>query len=139
MKKALSIFILCFMLSGCMFSLSRTRSVVLTKEDVVYGTLPGIPYRIINMEGKPETLSFEQDMYIVSAASLVGAEQRKNKRFFKKVRLTKRNKVIGGSLALILPILLRLLAIKKKMDKGEEVTASDILKIFKFKRKKKKT
>jgi len=136
--KYITIGILLIGMSGCMFSMSRMRSVVLTKEDVVYGTIPGVAYKIINMDGKPEILSFEQDMYIVSAASLVGAEQRKNKRFFKRVRITKRNSIAGGSIIAILGIILQVMKLKKKIDKGEEIGVSDILNVFKFRKKKKK-
>jgi len=45
--------------------------------------------------------------------------------------------MMGGSAIAIITLLLRLLALKRKMDKGEEVDWTDIVKIFKRKKRKK--
>jgi len=137
MKKVLSVILLCFMFSGCMFSLSRTRAVVLGGDDFCYGLIIGKSYEVINMEGKNETIIFKEQPYIVSAKSMIGAEERKNNLFFKGVKVATRNKATTGSMLLISGIILRVLALKRKSDKGEEIDPMDIIKIFKFKKRKK--
>lgn len=136
MRKALSIFILCVIISGC--SLARIRPVVLTGKDAVYGLILGEPYNVINMDGKKETIKFEQEMMAVSASSMVGYEERKNKKFFKHVKFTKRSGMVGGSFVFILGILYRIMVLKKKSDKGEEINWTDIINVFKKPVKKKK-
>lgn len=138
MKKALSIFVLCLMLSGCVFSMARMRSVVIDSEAKVYGTIPGQSYKLRNMEGKIEDVTFKQDWYVVNDAALVKVEDKKNKKFFRGVKGARNKKIAGGTLIAILGILLQVMKLKKKIDKGEEISISDILNVFKFKKGKKK-
>ena len=137
MKKVLSVALLCLMLSGCMFSLSKTRAVVLSGDDFTYGLIIGKPYEVINMEGRNETVIFKEQPYVVSAKSMIGAEERKNNKFYRGVKVVTRNKATSGSMLLLLGIILRVLALKRKSDKGEEIDPMDIIKIFKFKKRKK--
>jgi len=125
-------------LSGCsMFSMSTMRAVVIDKDASVYGTIEGETYKVRDMDGNIKNVKFKEDWYIVNDAALVKVEERKNRRFVKGIKLTKRNKMMGGSAIAIITLLLRLLALKRKMDKGEEVDWTDIVKIFKRKKRKK--
>ena len=140
MKKALLSIILigmCFT-SGCsMLSMSTMRAVVIDKDASVYGTIEDEAYKVRDMDGNIKNVKFKEDWYIVNDAALVKVEERKNRRFVKGIKLTKRNKMMGGSAIAIITLLLRLLALKRKMDKGEEVDWTDIVKIFKRKKRKK--
>lgn len=120
-----------------MFSMSTMRAVVIDKDASVYGTIEGETYKVRDMDGNIKNVKFKEDWYIVNDAALVKVEERKNRRFVKGIKLTKRNKMMGGSAIAIITLLLRLLALKRKMDKGEEVDWTDIVKIFKRKKRRK--
>lgn len=101
-RKLLSITI-CLMLCGCASLITKSSDkVVVLPEERIY-TLPAGQEVTMNYDGKPITLSFKEDMKIVSSTVLVRQEMRLNEEALKaskaKEEANKKLGIIGSIFA----------------------------------------
>jgi uncharacterized protein YcfL len=104
MKRLLIASLVALSITGCASAQIKTPKAVILQEDRIY-TLPAGETASVTVDGKPQTVTFNQDMKIVSADNLVREEQQLNEKELKKAKIaTNRNKtmgIVGSILALL--------------------------------------
>ena len=104
MKRLLIASLVALSITGCASAQIKTPKAVILQEDMIY-TLPSGESVNVQLDGKPQVVTFSKDMKIVSTDNLVREEQKLNEKELKKAKIaTNRNKtmgIVGSILALL--------------------------------------
>jgi len=121
MKKLLFVIPLVILLAGCASWVIQPQKVVLLPEERVF-TLPAGQKIDVVLDKKPLSMTFPNDMKLVSPTLLVRQEQQLNDATFKKINAEKKNSGIMSFLTVLFGAISGIFAVwaKNKVTKPKE-------------------